>query len=114
MLKRFLFLMVLVFLALLIPTGARAQCPPGAYGPGCSSSSGSSITPVASLPATCTPGTTSPVQITGSITVGVPPITYGASTVFYCDSTNHFSPVSQGSGASPIMSFYLSNQCPPS
>src|SRR5271163_1396160 len=41
MLKRFLFLMVLVFLALLIPTGARAQCPPGAYGPGCSSSSGS-------------------------------------------------------------------------
>src|SRR5277367_2549660 len=84
MLKRFLFLMVLVFLALLIPTGARAQCPPGAYGPGCSSSSGSGITQVASLPTTCTPATSGPVQLTTS--------PYG---IYYCSATNVYSQPTQ-------------------
>src|SRR5271154_2063751 len=51
--------------------------------------SGSSITPVATLPTTCTAGTSGLVSLTGSITVGQPPIIYGAGTVFYCDSTNH-------------------------
>lgn len=75
--------------------------------------SGGGITSVSSLPATCTAGTSQPIQLTGSITVGTPSITFGAGTVFYCDSTNHYSPVSQGSGASPVMGFYLSSQCPP-
>src|SRR5271163_2020213 len=112
--KRFIFLAVLVLFALAMPHAAKAQCPPGAQGPGCNSSSGGGITPVSSLPATCTPGTSQPVQITGSITVGVPSISYGPGTVFYCDSTNHYSPVSQGSGASPILGFYFGPQCPPS
>lgn len=73
---------------------------------------GGGISPVSSLPATCTPGTSSQVAISVSITVGG--ITYGAGTVFYCDSLNHYSPVSQGSGASPIIGYYLSPQCPPS
>jgi hypothetical protein len=76
--------------------------------------SGSGISSVTSLPATCTPGVSGQVAISNSIIVGIPPITYGAGTVFYCDSTNHYSPVSQGSGASPIVGWYLSPQCPPS
>lgn len=75
-------------------------------------SSGGGITQVSSLPATCTAGTSQPVSITGPLTVGG--VSFGAGTVFYCDSTNHYSPVSQGSGASPIMAFYLSSSCPPS
>lgn len=78
-------------------------------GPG---GSGGGISSVSSLPGTCTSGTSANVQLSASIIAGG--ITYGPSTEFYCDSTNHYSPVSQGSGASPIMGFYLSPQCPPS
>jgi hypothetical protein len=74
--------------------------------------SGGGISSVSSLPATCTPGTSQPVQLTVAIVVNT--LTYGPSTVFYCDSTNHYSPVSQGSGAGPNLAYYLSPQCPPS
>jgi hypothetical protein len=75
------------------------------------SSSGSEITPVSSLPGTCTAGTSG--QISLSVTLVVNGLSLGAGTVLYCDSTNHYSPVSQGSGAAPVMGFYLSPQCPP-
>lgn len=70
------------------------------------------ITQVATLPATCTAGTSQPVSITGALVIGG--VSFGAGTVFYCDSTNHYSPVSQGSGAGPIVGWYLGPQCPPS
>jgi hypothetical protein len=85
-----------------------------ALAPALGGGGGGSITSVSSLPATCTAGSSQPVQLTVAITVGNPPIPYGAGTVFYCDTTNHYSPVSQGSGASPVMGYYLSAQCPPS
>jgi len=79
-------------------------------------SSGGGITSVASLPATCTPGTTQNVQINQAITIGSPSITYTAGTEFYCTAPNSWSPVSQGSGAAPNLGFYLCGQvgCPQS
>jgi hypothetical protein len=56
MLKRFLFAVMLALLfALFMPSDVHAQCPPGYYGPACSQGGGG-ITPVTTLPGTCTPG----------------------------------------------------------
>jgi hypothetical protein len=82
MLKRLLFLAILLFLA----SSARAQCPPGAYGPGCSSGSGFPVTSSQSVgnggSINVTPGTS------GSIA--------GVQT------------------AAPPLGFYLVNKCPTS
>ena len=70
--------------------------------------SGGGVTQVASLPPTCTTGTSAPVQLT--VANGI----YGAGIIYYCSATNTWTPTSQGSGAGPTMGWYLSPQCPPS
>src|SRR5690242_7077063 len=73
---------------------------------------GGGITQGATLPATCTPSSTGPFQVTAATTYGS--VAIGPGTVFYCDSTNHWTPVALGSGAGPVVGWYLGPQCPTS
>jgi hypothetical protein len=85
----------IAFLLFVLVPIALAQTPPGAYSatPPLSAAGGSGITSVSSIPSTCIPGTTQPVNLTSS--------PYG---IYSCMATNTWAQGSSTALQSPILS----------